>query len=154
LPAQFRLPTPKNQASGKKFVAYDRLLDGAEHGPLWLKEPRIAEAMSEILRAAEKPGLFKLQAYVVMANHVHLLLEPRSALQRITRQIKGASAHSANQLLGRRGARFWQDESFDHWIRTPQEWQKIRTYIERNPVSAGLVTRPEDWPWSSASNPL
>jgi hypothetical protein len=56
--------------------------------------------------------------------------------------------------IGFTGSYFWQDESFDHWVRNPAEWEKIRTYIERNPVSAGLVARPEDWPWSSASNPL
>jgi hypothetical protein len=48
-----------------------------------------------------------------------------------------------------RGA-FWQKESYDHWVRSPSEYQKIRTYIETNPVKAGLVRQPQDFPWSSA----
>jgi len=56
--------------------------------------------------------------------------------------------------LGFSGSHFWQDESFDHWIRNPGEWHKIRKYIEQNPVAAGLVDKPEDWPWSSASHPI
>ena len=49
------------------------------------------------------------------------------------------------------GKHFWQDESFDHWVRTPAEFNRIRSYIEGNPVSAGLASRPEGWPWSSAA---
>jgi len=89
-----------------------------------------------------------------MANHVHVLLTPSVPMDKIARLFKGASARQANLLLGTTGKHFLQDESFDRWIRTPGEWQKIRTYIERNPVAAGLVERPEDWPWSSASHPL
>jgi putative transposase len=89
-----------------------------------------------------------------MANHVHVLLAPLAPLEQITQQIKGASAREANLILCRTGSPFWQKESFDHWIRNPAELQKIRAYIEHNPVAAGLVARPEDWPWSSASNPI
>jgi hypothetical protein len=39
-------------------------------------------------------------------------------------------------------------------VRNIEEWRKIRTYIERNAVAAGLVARPEEWPWSSASHPV
>jgi REP element-mobilizing transposase RayT len=94
---------------------------------------------------------FRLAAFAIMANHVHVLLTPFSALSEITRRVKGTSARQANLILGRTGAPFWQDESFDHWVRNHGEWQKIRAYIENNPVRAGLVERPEDWPWSSAS---
>ena len=43
-----------------------------------------------------------------------------------------------------------QDESYDRWVRDPKEFGKIAQYIEFNPVAAGLVQRPEEWPWSSA----
>ena len=85
-----------------------------------------------------------------MPNHVHLLLEPRIPLARITNVMKGIAARDANAVLGRKGKPFWQDESFDHWIRTPAEHERIRQYIEQNPVNARLVARPEDWRWSSA----
>jgi REP element-mobilizing transposase RayT len=81
-------------------------------------------------------------------------LTPIEPLETLAPQIKGATARQANVILSRTGHRFWQDESFDHWVRNPAEWQKIKSYIERNPVTAGLVSRPEDWPWSSASRPI
>jgi REP element-mobilizing transposase RayT len=95
-------------------------------------------------------GHYNLDAYVVMPNHVHVLLEPLVPLARITGGIKGVSARDANAALRRVGKPFWEDESFDHWVRDEAEFERIRCYIERNPVSAGLVERPEDWPWSSA----
>jgi len=57
----------------------------------------------------------------------------------------------ANLLLGRTGDYFWQDESFDHWIRDEAEFEKIKRYIERNPVMAGLVSEESEWAWSSVA---
>ena len=91
-----------------------------------------------------------LIAYVVMPNHVHILLEPLASLRKITLGIKGASAREANRALRRTDKAFWQDESFDHWVRNGAQFERIRGYIEQNPVKAGLVATAEDWPWSSA----
>jgi len=153
LPEQFRL---KNtiESSGNTFVRYDRVLDQAQTGPLWLKDSRVAECVLSQLSDSQQRKLFLLRAYAIMANHVHVLLAPIAPLGQITQQIKGATARQANLILGRTGSPFWQDESFDHWVRDPGEYQKIRAYIERNPVAAGLVGKPEDWPWSSASRPI
>jgi len=153
LPAGFR-PLTDAESSGKAFVSYDRILDQAQTGPIWLKDPRIAQCILMALNAAEHQKMFVLHAYVLMANHVHVLLAPQAPIAQITRQIKGATAREANLILGRTGLRFWQAESFDHWIRDSGEWQRVRTYIERNPVAAGLVHKPEEWPWSSASHPI
>jgi hypothetical protein len=46
--------------------------------------------------------------------------------------------------------RFWQPESYDHWIRNDEERARIAAYIRRNPVSARLCKEPEEWRWSSA----
>jgi len=153
LPAQFR-PPAGTESSGKAFVCYDRALDEARTGPLWLKDPRIVETVLTALHEAQRKTMFTLRAYAVLANHVHVLLAPRAPLERITLQLKGASARAANLILSRTGEPFWQKESFDHRVRNPAEWQKIRAYIENNPVAAGLVARPEDWPWSSAWRPI
>jgi putative transposase len=147
-------PPRANSSPGEAFVHYDRVLDEARAGPLWLKDPRIAESILSSLRNARDRKLFHLRAYAVMANHVHVLLAPIVPLAQLTQLVKGATARRSNLILSRTGTRFWQDESFDHWVRNPAEWQKIRSYIERNPVAAGLVARPEDWPWSSASHPI
>ena len=142
------------QSPGKRFLKYDRALDSAKAGPLWLKDTRIAECVIDTLQEAQAQGMFQLHAYAVMANHVHILLEPSTQIPQITQRIKGRTALHANRILDRTGSRFWQDESFDHWIRDPAEFTRVRAYIEQNPVTAGLVNRPEDWPWSSASHPL
>lgn len=65
--------------------------------------------------------------------------------------LKGSTARKANQLLGRTGMPFWQDESYDHWVRDRQQLERIVRYIEDNPVSAGLAAAVCQWPWSSAS---
>ncbi len=138
--------------AGKRFRALDCQLDKAGFGPVWLKDTRVAQGVVETLRfGANHLNLYELLAYVVMANHVHVLLRPSVPLARITRLIKGFTARKANRILGRMGHAFWQDESFDHWVRNEAELVRIISYIERNPVTAGLVQKAEDWPWSSAS---
>jgi len=135
---------------GKQFVDADRMLDAASQGPFWLKDPQIAgHARCAIQRGAEL-GHYVLRAWAIMPNHVHVLLDPLVPLARLTLGIKRASAKDANATLGRTGKPFWQDESFDRWVRGPAEFARIHAYIENNPVKARLCARPQDWPWSSA----
>ena len=107
--------------------------------------------MEALWRGGRELNLFELHAFAVMPNHVHVLLSPYVPLARITRGVKRLTASKANELLGRSGQRFWQEESFDRWIRNAAEFERVKNYIEWNPVKAGLCKRPEDWPWSSAS---
>ncbi|MGH9681316.1 MAG: transposase [Candidatus Acidiferrales bacterium] len=145
---------PPKDAPGKRFLALDRALDRATAGPLWLQDPRVAECVVASLRNTSGHQGARVHAFTVMPNHIHVLLTPLVPVAQITRLIKGATARHANLLLGLTGNYFWQDESFDHWVRNPAEWQKIKIYIERNPVTAGLAATPEDWSWSSASHPI
>src|SRR5262245_44644841 len=69
------------------------------------------------------------------------------SLAKITHRIKRRSARESNKLLGRTGD-FWEHESYDHWIRAQEEWQRTIAYVRNNPVSAGLVKRWEDWRWT------
>jgi putative DNA methylase len=135
---------------GKQFLNADRALDAASSGPLWLNDPEIAgDAQGAIRRGAEL-GHYVLRAFVIMPNHVHVLLDPLVPLDQLTAGIKGVSGRDANARLGRTGKPFWQDESFDHWIRGPGQFARTRAYIENNPVKARLCANPQDWPWSSA----
>lgn len=63
---------------------------------------------------------------------------------------KGPTARWAKELLGRVGKPFWQEEYFDRLVRSAAEFKQIRRYIELNPVKAGLVAHPWEFPWSSA----
>ena len=138
--------------ASKKFLRAERFLDQSEFGPLWLREPQVASAVeASILHGAQPLNQYRLLAYAVMPNHVHLLIEPKAPLAKITLGIKGTTAHQSNRLLGRTGKTFWQGESFDHWVRNETEEAKIRQYIENNPVKARLCAGPADWKWSSAA---
>jgi len=142
---------PKVETPGERFVRFERALDRTAIGPHWLRIPSVADRVTELILKGERElGYFSLHAFVIMPNHVHLLVMPRIPLHRIMNGIKGSTAHAANTILGRIGKPFWQDESFDHWVRTEKEFGNILRYIGWNPVSAGLVARPEEWPWSSA----
>jgi putative transposase len=137
--------------AGRAFVEFDRLLDRAETGPTWLKDPRIAQCAVDALKFGETDlHLYELVAFVVMSNHVHVLIRPSSDLSKITRAIKGYTAREANRILDSTGQPFWQDESYDRWIRDETAFHRIVRYIEGNPVSAGLAGSIEEYPWSSA----
>ena len=102
------------------------------------------------LQRGEELNRFVLRSWVVMPNHVHVLLQPAGRVQAITKGIKGITAKEANTILGRVGKPFWQDESFDHWVRNSAQFERVRSYIENNPVKAGLARRQDEWRWSSA----
>ena len=107
----------------EEFLTKDRQLDAARTGPLWLGNPRVADMVVDALRFSERElKLYALSAFVVMPNHMHVLWKPEYAVEVITRRLKGYTSLQANRILGRVGQRFWQAESFDHWIRTDGEF--------------------------------
>jgi REP element-mobilizing transposase RayT len=120
-------------------------------GACYLRRPEIADMVAKALLHFHGVQ-YLLQEWVVMPNHVHLLLwpMPNHTLSEILRSRKRHTARQANLLLGRTGESFWQPETFDHWVRDDDEKARIRRYIRNNPVTAGLCARPEDWRWSSA----
>lgn len=143
---------PKKLRAGERFRENDRELDRAARGSVWLKDARLARATTEALVTGDAAfHRYDLHAFVVMANHVHVLISPQVEVKAITKSPKGITARLANRILGKTGHSFWQDESFDHWVRSEGEFRKIVEYIEANPVSAGLVELAKDWPWSSAA---
>jgi putative transposase len=149
------LPQPPSaraySSPGHAFVATDRALDHASSGPQWLKLRPIADLVAEAIRRGEfERGFYELAAWAVMPNHVHLLILPKVQVRALMRWLKGSTARRANQLLKRTGQSFWQDESYDRWVRNGREFDRIVRYIEENPVTAGLVASAKLWPWSSA----
>jgi REP element-mobilizing transposase RayT len=120
---------------------------------MYLAQEPVASLMVASLRRGVLLGHYELGAYAIMANHVHVLLLPKVSPSRLLQSVKGATARQANLILGRTGERFWQAESYDHWVRDESEWRRIASYIEDNPVKAGRVSRAEDYRWSSAAKP-
>jgi REP element-mobilizing transposase RayT len=83
----------------------------------WLADPRIAAMVAEaILHGHNSRSFYELLGWVIMPDHVHLVILPRTPLQEIMRWLKAATGNRANHLLGRRGLAFWHREYFDRWI--------------------------------------
>ena len=139
-----------NLTSGKAFVAMDRLLDRARTGPAFLRQPAIARKVVASLQYGVEIGHYQMHSWVIMPNHVHLLLTPNVSVPKLLGSLKTATAKRANLILGRTGGTFWQAESYDHRVRTEGEFRRIKRYIEINPVAACLAANPEEYPWSSA----
>ena len=131
----------------------DRVLDAAATGPRYLQIPKIAELiMSALLSGDSDFHRYDLHAFVVMANHVHMLVTPRVIDKQWLGPLKGFTGHAANKLLGLRGRPFWQDESYDHLVRSREELHRIETYIEHNPLKAGIVACATEFRWSQRPN--
>ena len=103
------------------------------HGECLLARPEVRQIVEEVLRH-EEGTKYRLEDFIVMPNHVHVLVSPlgKHTLSEITQAWKSTSAHRVNKLLGRTGT-FWQKESFDHIVRSAEQAQKFRQYIQGNP---------------------
>jgi REP element-mobilizing transposase RayT len=139
------------------FVWYCDKVDGyldAGHGACWLRRPEIADLVAGTFGFFDGRR-YELRAWVVMPNHVHVVVWPRPpwTLSHILHSWKSFTAIRANQTLGRVGQPFWQRESFDHLIRNDDDLARCCAYTVNNPVKAGLCARPEDWKWSSVYRP-
>ncbi|MBX9582683.1 MAG: transposase [Gemmataceae bacterium] len=97
-------------------------------------------------------------AAVVMPDHVHALARPlpltpgdlvgrgHYSLSDLLKSVKNYSSTVINRRQGRRGS-FWQDETYDRIMRDESEFEEKWGYIRNNPVEAGLVAVPEEYPW-------
>ncbi len=100
-----------------------------------------------------------IYAAVVMPDHVHLVLSALTVdsspllLSEIVGAIKSVSARRINKLLGRQG-HVWQEESFDHCIRSDEYLHAKMAYVLSNPVRKGLVKKPRDYRWLWTADPL
>jgi REP element-mobilizing transposase RayT len=120
------------------------------YGNCHFKDSRIATQVQDALLHFDGER-YRLSAWVIMPNHVHLLFTPLAGheLWAIIKSLKSYTSHQANQLLGRTGA-FWQREYFDRYSRDANHYEKVCAYIANNPVKAGLCESPEAWPYSNA----
>jgi putative transposase len=140
-------------SSGQAFAALDRLLDEPGVGPLYLRQPMVADMIVEALHYnANTLGHYVLHAFAVMPNHLHVLVSPTIPLPKLTKSLKGITAKRANAMLGLTGKSFWQGESYDRLVRNQREFDRIQNYIEQNPVRAGLVKTASEYRWSSAGS--
>lgn len=158
LDAELRSMPPKKQdAERRKRI--DAWLD-AGHGSCLLRQPEAAACVADNWR--HFAGVrYDLIAWVVMPNHVHVLIRTYegAALGKIVQSWKSYTSRQIGQMVGPRvvdgGALgksngIWMREYWDRFIRDEQHFHAEIDYIHQNPVKAGLVAQAEDWPWSSA----
>jgi type I restriction enzyme R subunit len=107
-------------------------------GSCRLRDREAAQIVAEALRHFDG-GKYALGAWVVMPNHVHVLVTPHegSALSGIVQSWKSFSARQINALDGKRGS-LWQKEFYDHIVRDDEQLGKLEEYIAANPVKAKL----------------
>ena len=118
-------------------------------GQCWLRRREVAEITEKILLGADGCD-YQMQAWVVMPNHVHLVVDVWDVpLAKLINGWKGKSSREANRLLGRGGA-FWQEEYYDTLVRDEAHLKRAIRYTDRNPVKAFLIKATREWPWSSA----
>lgn len=115
-----------------------------------LSKPAIGNLVQEALLKWDGER-YRLIAWVIMPNHVHLLLQPLAGLtvSKILHSMKSFTSHEANKLLKRTG-HFWAKEYYDRYIRDSRHFASTIAYIENNPVKARLCRTPEEWPYGSA----
>lgn len=140
----YRRNLPHLEEPGRTyFVTFDTM------GDFMLPNPAKSLVLDHCLY--DDGNKYTLRAAVVLRTHVHLLFTPLPdgegffRLAKIMNGIKGSSVHSVNKLLKRKGT-LWQDESFDHMIRSAEDFEDKLLYIRMNAVETG-VRRPEDYPW-------
>ncbi len=128
---------------------YDSVLDSGEYGKQYLAEKDIADVCKNTLHYPDGKD-YNLICYTIMPNHIHLvfeLLSGNKGISKIMQSIKRISARKSNLFLQREGS-FWQDESFDRWIRNEKELYFTIKYVLENPVKAGLVNNWFDWEYT------
>jgi putative transposase len=122
------------------MAAVDRLLDRTASEPQLLAQPYYARIVKRTIMRYDGE-LYRLNAWVIMHNHVHLLIEPTAGISYIARTIMDETEGFARRTL-------WARESYERPANG--DTAEISHWIESHPVRAGLVPRPEAWEWSSA----
>jgi REP-associated tyrosine transposase len=138
-------PTRAMSPPGTYFVTFTTW----EHRRLFVVEAYV-RLFLKTLYSYRRQGKFELHAFVLMPEHVHLLLTPTNdlTLERAIQFIKGGYSHAFG--LEFRSGEVWQRGFTDHRIRDAEDFSTHRDYIHQNPVKRGLVECPMEYRYCSA----
>ena len=136
--------TAAEEHAASVFEKVNEWLD-AGHGSCLLKQPEFRQVVRSALHHFDGQR-YSLDAYVIMPNHVHVLvtLKEGEELSKILHSWKSFTAKEINKMTGAEWA-VWQDETFDRMIRSREHEQFVRDYIWKNPAMAGLSEALFDW---------
>ena len=147
-----RLPDGTRQAEYRKLL--EAWID-AGHGSCALQEPAIGYAVQAALLSFDTQR-YRMFAWVVMPNHVHALFEPACdwTVAKIVASWKKFTARRIRERRretdGQSISPTWHREYWDRYIRDAKHFNRAVEYIHWNPVKARLVSKPDEWCWSSA----
>lgn len=123
--------------------------------PVFALEENVA-ALKTALRKVKSTRHFDIDAMVVLPDHLHCiwrLPDGDADYSSRWREIKKATSRQISTTTNQRGERMvWQRRFWEHVIRDERDWRNHLDYIHYNPVKHGLVSRPDEWPWSSFGN--
>jgi len=146
---------PEAQQSAERRKRIQSLLDSGL-GCCILRHDDCARIAEESLLFGDTDR-YRLLAWCVMPNHVHVLIEqqPNWPLAKVVQSWKRHIAREIHRLGSPSCTQpspdpLWQRDYWDRYIRNEQHLQAAKRYIEENPVAAGLVASAERWPWGSA----
>jgi putative transposase len=139
-------PTRRMSPPGIYFVTFSTW----QRRRLFVVEP-YARLFLKTIYGYRRQGKFQLHAFVVMPEHIHLLLTPGEdvTLERSVQLIKGGYSHAFGVEFGKH-KEVWQRGFTDHRIREREDFEKHRQYIHNNPVMRGLVDRVPEYRYCSA----
>ena len=122
----------------------------ADDGQHFFEQPEAAAIIENALLHFDGER-YRLLAWCVMSNHVHVIVEQMEGwpLANVVHSWKSFTANEVNRLLGRTGP-LWMREYFDRFMRDNDHLSTTTAYVENNPVKAGLAAQPQAWRWSSA----
>ena len=119
------------------------------------RQENVANIVIRQLASCRDRGFYRLYEFVLMPDHLHVLLTPgeTTSLEKAVQMIKGGSSRTISQALHHHWP-VWQPGFHDRWIRDSREYVGCRNYIRANPVKARLVDSQEQFQWSSANGSI
>jgi len=123
----------------------------AFEGQALFQSERVTKLLIETILGYREQERYLLHEFVIMPNHLHLLLTPQPGItiERAMQFIKGGFSHRAGKELAI-AREIWQRGYVDHRVRDARDYQHHRDYIRMNPVRAHLSAVPEEYAYSSA----
>jgi putative transposase len=140
-------PMPSGLKRFQKAEALHFITFSCFHRLPLLEAPGARETVEDVLERTRARHQARIYAYVLMPEHVHLLMsEPPTIL--VAQFLKAVKQITSRKLRGQR-QKFWQERYYDSNVRGENDRSQVIRYIHRNPVVRYLVEKPGDWAWSS-----
>ena len=142
-----RIRLSRNDYVGKRSYFLTLCCQGRR--PL-LRDPQVVAWLIDTLRSSAAARQFRVHAYCVMPDHVHLLVESSTEASDLPGFVGAFKQKTAYQWAAKHNQILWQTKFYDHILRRETAMDSVAWYIWMNPVRKGLCHSPEDYPYSGS----